>query len=175
MQFKIKPNLKIESHGYSNEHITILVEHLHYGEYQLPELAGITSRHAFSGFACSEYIQDAFPEITNEENDKLVEKVYNKRIKEHEGKYGQICKFDTEDGQTDLLTITLWTYDKSQLIKSLGEIYNSAINAFNNSSGDDDYYDYMPGYLTCVAQIMELTGNETEYQHLLKLINETND
>lgn len=185
-KIKLEPKTLVENVGYVNECTTLFVEHLHHGEYVLPQCNPVTQRIAWDGFEIMEAFEDYLEAINvktenNEFNDTiqtLMRLTFDNRAKKIKEKYGQELTLQCDHDYTStILHITLWLYGdrKKEVLKWLQEIYDSACYAYLNSSGDDDFYDYMPGYLQCVAEIMNMTGNPDHEKSLLYIINHCED
>lgn len=157
-----KPTLPIK-----DEHLDLFIIDRH-REYSLPEDSTLLSiREEYNGYKIHEALRHIMPEKKADEMQIKIYQAYKVEILKNTG-----IELEDDEEFSTILHITLWTgQGKPPIISWLNNVYNSALNAHDEASGDDDYYDYMPSYLGMVADIMKYTGNIGKANKLIKIIN----
>lgn len=157
---------KIQYEGHMNMHLSVLIQEVH-GEYSMPEMPGVTVRHVWHGSDVEDYIESLKDHLNISTEEALV-KAFDANIKAHSSEAnGAGVAYDTEDDylhHSNILWITFWAGYTREALEQLIQSYMQTLEglvekAMEESSGDDDYFDYMPSYVDQYRQLCEYFGD----------------
>lgn len=169
----MKTTLTKTAHG----SIAILVYYFHYGEYNFPEIEGIRETQIYSGFDVDDILSKLQPKRTKKNYTQLdVElsymryKVFRGIIKDYQtGYYRANLAFKPNPEEYSNASIIMLEFpNEAQLKIYLTKLEDDVAEAITSASGDDAFFDYMPGFVDIFAQLCELLGEKKRYNNFIK-------
>jgi len=156
--------VSVHSEGFDNENRSILVTDYH-TEYSLPEMKKVSIRQMWDGFDFCGKLEDIEDDL-KDTPDNLCFKLFKKRFvdEQPESDYPEPVfeNYSDDDILTEANGMTIWRLtfwtgrDHHDLVKEyLRELRHCVREAVETASGDDTYFDYMPGFVDMFRQICE--------------------
>tara|TARA_R110000851_G_scaffold225596_1_gene378396 strand:- start:100 stop:651 length:552 start_codon:yes stop_codon:yes gene_type:complete len=143
-----------------------IVDHLH-GEHKFEGYKIARLDNIFDGMEADKYFTAYF-----ESSDLKGTALYKKVRSATALAYEKLCKHhllesdnDTQNGQSS--TIVCIHVRVAQVDHWLAFLESDVESAIINSSGDDDFYDYMPNFVNIFRQVCILVGQPERYNKLL--------